>query len=173
MWYTIVVGYEGGGLVFQAGDKIFYPSHGAGVVEAIEEKDFLGERHLYYVLHMLLRELQIMVPVEKVSALGIREVVDSAIIDKALTIVHEGEPDLSINPAQRFRLNQEKMKSGDICESAEVIRDLSRISRNKVLGTGDKLMLDNAQQLFISELMLVKGLATQQASAILKQAIDQ
>lgn len=156
--------------MFQIGDKIFYPTHGAGVIEAIEEKEFLGEIHLYYVFTMLLRKLQIMVPVEKISALGIRQVVNSDILENVLAVFNDGEPDFTLNAAQRHKVNMEKIKSGDIYEGSEVIRDLLLKSREKALGAGDKLMLDNAQQLLISELELVKGIATKQASDLLKQA---
>ncbi len=157
--------------MFEIGDKIFYPIHGAGVIEAIEEKEFLGEKHLYYVLSMLLRELHIMVPVEKMSALGIRQVVDVDIMENVLAMFNVGEPDLTANAVQRQRIHMEKMKSGDIYEGAEVIRDLLYIAKKKALGTGDKMMLDNAQQLFISELVLVKGIPAEHASDLLHQVI--
>lgn len=156
--------------MFQIGDKIFYPVLGAGIIEAMEEKEFLGEKHLYFVLNMLLRELKIMVPVEKMSVLKIRQVVDSDIMEDVLAVFNDGEPDLSLNAAQRHKINVEKMKSGDIYEGSEVIRDLLLRSKTKVLGTEDKMMLDNAQQILISELELVKGIATKQATDILKQA---
>jgi len=162
---------EGGGRMFQVGDKIFYPMHGAGIIEAMEEKEFLGEKHLYYVLNMLLKELNIMVPVEKMSALGIRQVVKADILEHVLAVLREGETDLTINAAQRYKMNTEKMKSGDIHDGTEVIRDLFLISRGKVLGTGDKIMLDNAQQLLVSEIELVKGLDFEAASDMLKQVL--
>lgn len=157
--------------MFQVGDTIFYPMHGAGVIDAMEEKEFLGEKHLYYVLHMLQRELNIMVPVEKMSALGIRMIVDADILDNVLAAMQERSPDSALNAAQRFKLNTEKMKRGDIHEHAEVVRDLWVISKGKILGTSDKLMLDNAQQLISSEIALVKGLDLERATQILKQVL--
>ncbi|GED72367.1 putative transcription factor YdeB [Brevibacillus reuszeri] len=157
--------------MFQVGDKIFYPMHGAGIVEAMEEKEFLGEKHLYFVLNMMLKELNIMVPVEKMSALGIRQIVEADVLEHVLAVLDEGEPDLSINAAQRYRANTEKMKSGNIYEGAQVIRDLFLISKGKVLGTGDKIMLDQAQQLLVSEIELVKDLDSQAASVLLKHAL--
>jgi len=162
---------EGGGRMFQVGDKVFYPMHGAGIIEVMEEKEFLGEKHLYFGLNMMLKELNIMVPVEKMSALGIRQVVKADILEHVLAVLHEGKPDLSINAAQRYKVNTEKMKSGNIYEGAEVIRDLFLISKGKVLGTGDKIMLDQAQQLLISEIELVKSLDFVAASECLKQVL--
>lgn len=158
--------------MYQVGDKVFYPNHGAGVIEAIEVKEFLGEKHLYCVLSMILRELQIMVPVHNMSNLRIRKVVDEERMENVLATLLQGEPDLSVNSIQRHRNHLNKIMSGDIDEGAEVIRDLSCMSKKKVLGTGDKLMLDNAQKLLISELVLVKGIETEQASGLLRKAID-
>jgi len=158
--------------MFEIGDKIFYPIHGAGVIEAIEEKDFLGVKQLYYVMNMHLRNMQIMIPLGKTADLGIRQVVDLDILENVLTFFNQGQPDLTIKSNQRYRINMDKMKSGDIYEGAEVIRDLVCMSKKKILGTGDKMMLDNAKQILISELMLVKGIATEQASDILDRAIN-
>ncbi|WP_323958391.1 CarD family transcriptional regulator [Brevibacillus composti] len=160
------------GLLFQIGDKIFYPVHGAGIVETIVEKEFLGEKQQYYVLDMLLRELHIMVPLHKIDGLNIRPVVEESTLNEVLVLLHEGEPDLSVTAAQRQRINHEKLKSGDIYEGAIVIRDLSYLNRLKGLGTGDRLMLDQAQQLLISEVELVKGISTEEASDMLIQAIQ-
>jgi CarD family transcriptional regulator len=159
--------------MFQVGDKIFYPLHGAGMIEVMEEKEFLGEMHLYFGLNMLLKDLNIMVPVEKMSALGIRKVVDPHILEDVFANFHEGQPDLTIQATQRFRINTEKMKSGDIYKGSAVIRDLIWISKTKVLGTSDKIMLDNAMQMLISEIELVRGLDTQQASELLRQVTSQ
>lgn len=120
--------------MFHIGDKIFYPIHGAGVIEAIVEKEFLGEKQPYFVLDMLLRELQIMVPLHKMDDLNIRPIVEEHTLEAAFVALNEGEPDLSVTAAQRHRINMEKIKRGDIYEEAEVIRDLTWISRTKVLG---------------------------------------
>lgn len=158
--------------MFQVGDKIFYPMHGAGVIEALEEKEFLGEKQLYYVLHMLQKELNIMVPVEKMSTLGIRMVVDADILDEVLAVMRTERPDSTLNAQQRYKKNTEKMKSGDIFEQAEVIRDLWRISQGRVLGTSDKLMLDNAQQLMASEMALVKNWGIERAEQMLREVLS-
>ena len=160
----------GGELLFRIGEKIFYPMYGAGIVEAIEEKEILGEKQLYYILNMTLRNLQVMIPTEKTANLEIREVVDSAILENALAIFRRGEPDPIVNPhQQRQRINLDKMKSGDIYKEVQVICDLMSLNKNKKLGPADKSMLDNAKQMLISELALVKGLDPEQAAAFLKQ----
>ncbi|MEG6522770.1 CarD family transcriptional regulator [Desulfotomaculum sp. 1211_IL3151] len=154
--------------MFQVGDKVFYPMHGASVIEAIEEKEILGIKRPYYV--MTIRGMQVMFPIE--SKLGIRPVVDLDILEDVITTLNQGESDLNLNPNQRYRNNMSKMKSGDIYQGAQVIRDLIRLGKKKTLAVGDKAMLDNAQQILLSELALVKGIAQEQAIDLLNEVID-
>lgn len=154
--------------MFQIGDRILYPMHGAGVIEAIEEKEILGDKQFYYVMN--LKNMRVMFPMK--SNLGIRQVVDSDILEDVLTFFNHGVSEPILNPTQRHRSNMNKMKSGDIYEGAQVIRDLVRMRKNRALSTGDKMMLDNAQQILVSELMLVKGIDQLQAVDILNGVIN-
>jgi CarD family transcriptional regulator len=158
-------------VLFQIGDKIVYPMHGAGVIDAFEEKEILGEKQFYYVMNI--RNMQVMVPREKTSGLGIRQVVDLDILESVLKDFNLEESDTTLNHNQRYRINMNKMKSGDIFEGAQVIRDLMRIGKKKTIGTGDKMMLDNARQILISELVLVKGIDQEQAVDLLNQFINE
>ncbi|WP_205672107.1 CarD family transcriptional regulator [Ammoniphilus sp. YIM 78166] len=155
-------------LLFQIGDKIFYPMYGAGTVESIEEKEILGETQFYYILNMTLRNLQVMIPTKKASTLVIREVVGNDILENLLATFHHGQPNVTEDTHKvRQRINIDKIKSGDIFEGAEVIRDLTYLSKSKKLGMEDKMMLDNARQMLISELVLVKGLNFDQAARLI------
>ncbi|WP_339060819.1 CarD family transcriptional regulator [Tepidibacillus marianensis] len=158
--------------MFEIGDKIFYPMHGASIIDSIEEKEVLGEVQSYYIVRIPHKNMQVMIPIGKMNALGIRPIVDSEVLENVFSIFHEGETDLSMNHTQRLRLNLTKLKSGNIYEEAQVIRDLNRMSKQKNLGTEDKFMLDNAKQIFISELVLVKDIAKDQATEILNQVIN-
>jgi CarD family transcriptional regulator len=155
--------------MFEVGDKILYPMYGATVVESIQEKEILGETHLYYMF--TLDNMQVMVPTEKSAEIGIREVVDSDTIEDVLSIFHDEETDSTISPTHRHRINAARMKSGNIYEGAQVIRDLVRIAKNKVLGTDDKKMLNNARKILLSELILVKGIDHDQAEELLDRVI--
>lgn len=154
--------------MFQIGDKILYPMHGAGVIEAIEEKEILGKKGLYYIMNI--RNMQVMFP--KGAKLGIRQVVDSNILEDVLTIFNKEVTDQIQNPTARFRNNMNKMKSGDIYEGAQVIRDLVHLSKTKTLSSGDRNMLENARQILISELILVKDLDHEQANEFLNEVIN-
>ncbi|WP_134703594.1 CarD family transcriptional regulator [Ammoniphilus sp. YIM 78166] len=158
--------------MFQIGDKVVYPMHGAGIIEAIEEKEILGEKQLYYVLNMPLKNMQVMIPMAKTSNLGLRQVVGSDILEKVLKNINDGKLEPISNPMQRHRVNMTKMKSGDIYEGVEVIKDLMYLEKSKKLATGDKVMLDNARHMLISELVLVKGIEEDQAANLLNQVIN-
>ncbi|MCT8138264.1 CarD family transcriptional regulator [Anaerobacillus sp. CMMVII] len=160
--------------MYSIGDKIFYPMHGAGIIEAIEEKEVLGTKQLYYIMNLSLGKLNVMIPTQKTTRLGIREIVDSSVMENVLTLFsNESEVDSPSHPNQRYRNNMDKMKTGDIFEGARVIRDLSHISKKKSLGTSDKLMLNNARQILISELVLVKNMEESQATDYLNEVINQ
>lgn len=162
--------------MFQVGDKVLYPMYGAGVVEAIEEKNVLGQNQLYYILNIPHINMKVMVPVGKSSILRIREVVEPEIIDEVLRDLNTGKTDPVIYDNKRFcnEINKEKIKSGDIFKATEIIRDLTRKSkRNKnKLGMDDANMLNTARQIFASEVVQVKGITQEQAVSLLNRVID-
>ncbi len=158
--------------MFQIGDKIFYPMQGGCVIMAIEEREILGETQQYYIMNILHRNMQVLIPVDKIQTLGIRNIVEPEQLDNVLTTFYDGETDTSCRDNQRYRRDINKLKTGDIYEGAEVIRDLMRISHKKKLGITDKNMLDNARQILLSEVMLVKGIELEQASDLLDQVLE-
>lgn len=153
--------------MFKVGDKIVYPMHGAGIIKAIEEKEVLGEKQLYYV--MKLKNMQAMLPTR--SDIGVREIVDPDILENVLHCLHGEGTASTLNATQRQRLNMNKIKSGNIYQVAEVVRDLAHLAKNKTLSTGDKNILDNARQILLSELVLVKDVTQEEAVEILDEAI--
>jgi CarD family transcriptional regulator len=159
--------------MYSIGDKIFYPMHGAGVIEAIEEKEVLGEKRQYYIMNLSLGKLHVMIPTQKTTTLGVREIVNASVMENVLNLFSsDSDTETMVHPNQRYRNNMDKMKTGDIYEGARVIRDLSRISKKKSLGTSDKLMLNNARQILISELVLVNNMEEDQASSYLNEVIN-
>ena len=141
--------------MFNVGDEIVYPMHGAGTIEAIEEKDILGEKQAYYILRMP-GEVKAMVPVAKAEDIGIRNVIDKETAGKVISVLEENSTEMSMNWSKRYRDNMEKMKSGDIYEIADVVRNLSFKQKEKGLSTGEKKMLLNAKQILVSELVLAQ-----------------
>ncbi len=158
--------------LFQIGDKVVYPMHGAGIIEAIEEKEILGEKQKYYVMKMPVGNMQVMIPMANVSTLGLRQVVDTDSLEMVLDILKDQRQDLTSSWNHRYRKNMDKIKTGDIYEVARVVRDLMRREKEKGLSTGERKMLDNARQILISELVLVKEIDQEQANHLLDKVVN-
>lgn len=158
--------------MFHIGDKIFYPLHGGGLISAIEEREILGKTQPYYILDLQLRNMQVMVPTNKLDLHGIRQVVDPDELNSVFKTFYDGETDITIPANQRPRKNLDKIRGGDIFQGAEVIRDLARINSKKKLGITEKNILDNALQLLISEVSLVKEISLDQATLLVDELVN-
>jgi CarD family transcriptional regulator len=153
--------------LFDVGDKVVYPMHGAGVIEGIEEKEILGQRKKYFVMRMPIGDMKVMVPMENVDHIGLRQVVGNEAVNRVMNILGERDTELQTNWNQRYRANMDKMKSGDIYELADVVRNLMIRDRSKGLSTGERKMLDQAKQILISELALVKEMESKDVFTML------
>jgi CarD family transcriptional regulator len=142
--------------MYNVGDKIVYPMHGAGVIESIEEKEILGCKQDYYVLRMPVGDMKVMIPTRNVEGIGIREVIKSRDVDKVFEILQDHSVNVTDNWNKRYRENMIKIKSGNIYEVADVVRILMKREKEKGLSTGEKKMLNSAKQILISELVLAK-----------------
>lgn len=160
-------------LLFDIGDKVVYPMHGAGIIESIEEKEILGEIKKYYVMRIPVGDMKVMIPMDNVEHIGLRQVVSLDVVDQVLTIIGEQETDMSKNWNQRYRANMDKIKSGDICEVADVVRNLMFRDREKGLSTGERKMLDQAKQILISELALAQDLDAQEVFSALTELVNE
>lgn len=140
--------------MFEVGDKVVYPMHGAGIIEGIEVHEILGEKQLYYILSFPIGGMKVMVPTKNVENIGMRQVIAQSEVDKVVQVLSRKEDAVLDNWNKRYRLNLDKIKSGDIYEVADVVRDLTLRERNKGLSTAERKMLNNARQILISELVL-------------------
>ena len=143
--------------MFTIGDKVAYPMHGAGVIEGIEEQTILGEPRSYYVLRLSHSDMKVMVPVDTSGKVGVRYIVEPE--------------DLTEVADKRNRDNMEKLKTGDLREIAEVVRNLLRADYRKKLSTGEKKMLTNARQLLLSEIVLAKGISADSADKFIEDTV--
>lgn len=148
--------------LFQIGENIVYPMHGVGIIKAIEEKEISGKKQQYYVIKMLISNMQVMIPTVKILSSSIRPVTDIMELKQIINIFHHEESDRLLPWKQRFKVNADKIKTGKIQECAEVVRDLMRMKKEKALNTSEKKMLDNAHEFLISELGLIKGITENQ-----------
>ncbi len=140
--------------MFNLGDKVVYPMHGAGVIESMESKEILGEIKNYYVLKMPIGEMKLMIPVDNVNNMGLRNIIDKNLVEEVIDILKQSAEINDSNWNKRYRDNMLKIKTGDIFEVAHVVRDLTFRDRQKGLSTGEKKMLLNAKQMLVSEIAL-------------------
>ena len=157
--------------MFNIGDKIVYPMHGAGTIDAIEEKNILGEKQNYYIIKMP-GEVKVMVPTDKAEEVGVRNVINEEEASKVMSILGENETEMSQNWNKRYRDNMDKMKSGDIYEVADVVRNLSFKQKEKGLSTGEKKMLNNAKQILVSELVLAEHASQEEVEQLVENKIN-
>ena len=158
---------------FKVGDKVVYPMHGAGIIESIEKKEFLGEIQEYYVMRIPVGDMKVMIPLNNTEGAGLRDVVSEKTINDVIKVLHNKETDMSANWNHRYRANLEKMKTGDIYQLADVVRNLMLRNFEKGLSTGERKMLDNAKQIFISELVLAKNINQEEAFKLLDNIIPE
>jgi len=156
--------------MFSVGDKVVYPMHGAGEIDSIEEKDILGEKQAYYSIKMP-GEVKVMIPTDKAEQVGVRSIINKDEAAKVMTVFSENETEMDKNWNKRYRDNMDKMKSGNIYEVADVVRNLSFKQKEKGLSTGEKKMLTNAKQILVSELVLAEHASQEEIENIIDNKI--
>ncbi len=157
--------------MYNVGDKVVYPMHGAGVIDSIEEKEILGEKQSYYILKMP-GEVKVMVPISTAEQHGIRNVIDKGEAEKVMNVLEQDETEMEKNWNKRYRDNMDKMKSGNIYEIADVVRNLSFKQKEKGLSTGEKKMLHNAKQILVSELVLAEHATQDEVEELVDNKIN-
>jgi CarD family transcriptional regulator len=158
--------------MFNEGDKISYPMHGAGYIEAIEERDFLDEKKRYYVLRFSEGDIKVHVPIDNAERAGLRNIISTdechEVIESFKTLDDVEE---STNWNRRNRENLEKMKSGNVYEIASVIKNLLKRENQKSLSSSEKKMLGTSMQILVSELALASNKKDEDVRKIITQAL--
>jgi CarD family transcriptional regulator len=144
--------------VYNVGDKVVYPHHGAGTVVKKEKRDVLGQKREYLTIQILHNDMTVMVPVDSADKAGLRKVIAKNDVDEVIAVLRQDETKMPKNWNRRFKHNREKIKTGDIFELAEVVRNLSIRESEKGLSTGEKQMFNRAKKILASELMYARGL---------------
>lgn len=157
--------------MYNVGDKIVYPMHGAGIIESIEEKEILGRKQSYYVMKMPIGDMKVMIPTHNVGDIGIRDIVTAKDVEKVFEILSDSTMDDGISWNKRYRENMTKIKSGDIFEVADVVRTLMIRDKEKGLSTGERKMLASARQILVSELVLAKNMQQIEVESIINDYI--
>jgi CarD family transcriptional regulator len=149
---------RGGSALYKVGDKVVYPHHGAGTVVKKETREVLGEKREYLTIKILHNDMTVNVPADNADRVGLRKVIDEQMVSKVLKALTGGGTQMPKNWNRRFKHNRDKMKTGDIFELAEVVRNLSLRDHEKGLSTGEKQMFVKAKKILASELMYAKDL---------------
>lgn len=155
--------------LFKIGDKVVYPHHGAGVVERIEKRVVAGERKTFFILSLCGGDLKITVPEESTENVGLRSVIPKAEVKSVFKVLTQEQSQMPSNWNHRYKKNRDKIRSGDVYEVAEVVRNLSIREREKGLSTGEKRMLNQARQILLSEIIYVLNIDNEKASNMLDE----
>ena len=138
---------------FELGDHVVYPHHGAGKVMSKEQMEVLGTKREYLTIKILHNDMTVKVPTENASLAGLRRVIDEETVKKVLDVLQDEVSEMPKNWNRRFKHNRDKIKTGDIYELAEVVRNLALRESEKGLSTGEKQMFTRAKKILASELM--------------------
>jgi CarD family transcriptional regulator len=150
--------------LYKVGDKVVYPHHGAGTVVKKEKRDVLGEKREYLTIKILHNDMTVNVPSENAEKVGLRKVIGEDMVKVVVKALTGGGTQMPKNWNRRFKHNRDKMKTGDILELAEVVRNLSLRDREKGLSTGEKQMFVKAKKILASELMYAKDMDEEEAA---------
>jgi len=158
--------------LYQVGDKVVYPHHGAGKIVRIDQKDILGQSRDYLTIQILHNDMTVMVPVENADRAGLRKVVDAGVTDEVLEVLSGDPTKMPKNWSRRYKHNRDKLKTGDIFEVAEVVRNLAIRHADKGLSTGEKQMFTKAKRILASELMYARDFNEEEATAFLDRVLE-
>src|SRR2546421_1215961 len=161
----------GRSMSFDVGDKVVYPHHGAAVIEKREKKQVFGETREYLVLRLAYGDLTLMVPADNTDEVGLREVINDEEVEEVFAVLRKKEARMPTNWSRRYKNHVEKLKSGDIYQVAEVVRNLSIRDKDKGLSAGEKRMLNRARQILVSELTFAIGVTEEEAEKKLNEAL--
>ena len=156
---------------FDVGDKVVYPHHGAAVIERRETKSAFGEEREYLILRLAYGDLTLMVPADNTDSVGLREVINLEEVEEVFAVLGKKEARMPTNWSRRFKNHVEKLKSGDIYQVAEVVRNLTLRDKEKGLSAGEKRMLAKARQILQSELTFALNVDEAEAEKKLDEAL--
>src|SRR5215216_998738 len=163
---------EGEDGLYRVGDKVVYPHHGAGTVVKKETREVLGKKRDYLTIKILHNDMTVQVPCENAEKVGLRKVIDEKMVEVVVKALTGDGTQMPKNWNRRFKHNRDKMKTGDILELAEVVRNLSLRDHEKGLSTGEKQMFVKAKKILSSELMYAKDMDEEEAALWLEDVLS-
>lgn len=163
---------DGKPTTYKIGDNVVYPHHGAGKILKKERKEVLGEKREYLTIKIHHSHMTVMVPTDNVDRAGLRKVIDEKTVCRVLKVLQEDVSQMPKNWNRRFKYNREKIRTGDVFELAEVVRNLAMRDSDKGLSTGEKQMYSRAKKILASELMYARSLNEVEAEEYLDEILE-
>ncbi|BFK86989.1 CarD family transcriptional regulator [Pseudoflavonifractor sp. DSM 107456] len=157
--------------MFQVGDKIVHPMHGAGVIDSIVQKKVNGVLREYYILKLPLNGMLVMIPTHNSEEIGVRPIVEGEEADRVIAAIPSMDVEMDSNWNRRYRENMLRLKSGDLLEVARVVKGLVRRDGERGLSTGERKMLHSAKQILISEIVLSQNSSYEAVEARIDSAL--
>src|SRR6266496_3378281 len=158
--------------LYKVGDKVVYPHHGAGTVVKKESREVLGQKREYLTIKILHNDMTVQVPCENADQVGLRRVIGEKEVTVVLKALTGGSTEMPKNWNRRFKHNRDKMKTGDVLELAEVVRNLALRDHEKGLSTGEKQMFVKAKKILASELMYAKSMDEEECAEWLEEVLE-
>ena len=154
---------------FKKGDTVIYPQHGACIVHGIKKMKAFGSTQEYLILKTVINEMTLSVP--KAADVGVRPPVSPDELEDLVSVLSKADPRVPSNWSRRFKNHQEKLKSGDVYQVAEVVRNLAARNRDASLSAAERTMYDRARINLISEIAPALKVSTEEAEAFLDEAL--
>ena len=158
--------------MFEIGDKVVHPTHGAGLVMGIKKEDLLEQYHCYYIIKLAVDDRTLMIPVSKAEEIGLRSISQGKALSQVWHTLGTATETLPDDYKKRQERIQEKLKTGDAIKVAEVIRDLSALKRENHLTSFDTRLLERARQFLACEIALVEGMQVSEAERMISETLD-
>jgi CarD family transcriptional regulator len=159
-------------MLFEVGETVVYPRHGAATITAVTTRVIKGTERLYLTLQVTEGDLVIEVPADNVDLVGVRDVIDHEGLDEVFAVLRAPFTEEPTNWSRRYKANLEKLATGEILKVSEVVRDLWRRDHDKGLSAGEKRMLVKARQVLVAELALAEKIDEEKAAAVLDQVLS-
>ena len=158
---------------FKKGDTVIYPQHGACIVHGIKRMRAFGSVQEYLILKTVINEMTLSVPTANVNSVGVRPPVSKSELEDLRSVLSKADPRVPANWSRRFKNHQEKLKSGDVYQVAEVVRNLAARDRDAALSAAEKTMYDRARINLISEISPALKVSPEAAEVWLDNALEQ
>ncbi|HWL45173.1 MAG TPA: CarD family transcriptional regulator [Ilumatobacter sp.] len=156
---------------FKKGDTVIYPQHGACVVKGTKKMEAFGEKREYLILETVISEMVLKVPVDMAEEVGVRPPVSADELEDLVAVLAKPDPRVPSNWSRRFKNHQEKLKSGDVYQVAEVVRNLAARNRDASLSAAERTMYERARVNLISEISPALKVTSEAAEAYLDDAL--